>query len=163
MNHTKLPLSLFASLLAINAAAQENLGGSTGLRVTGSIQSDVLIPESDKKIHTEDTDDWGLTNTYVELNATSEQLEAGLRFEYLQHPLPGFEKDFKGWGVPFAYLKGNFGNTEVSLGSFYEQFGSGFILRTYEERSLGIDNSLVGAKVVTRPVKGVQLKALAGM
>ena len=163
MNHIKLQISLFASALAINAAAQENLGGSTGLRVTGSIQSDILIPESDKKIHTEDTDDWGLTNTYVELNATSEQLEAGLRFEYLQHPLPGFEKDFKGWGVPFAYLKGNFGNTEVSLGSFYEQFGSGFILRTYEERSLGIDNSLVGAKVVTRPVKGVQLKALAGM
>ena len=163
MDHTKIKISLFASLLALNAAAQENLGGSNGIKVTGSIQSDILIPETDEKIHTEKTSDWGLTNTYVDLNATSEHIEAGLRFEYLQHPLPGFEKDFKGWGVPFAYLKGHFGNTEVTLGSFYEQFGSGFILRTYEERSLGIDNSLVGGKIVTRPVKGVQLKALAGM
>ena len=162
MNHSKFHITLFASMLAMSAAAQENLGGSNGITVSGSIQSDILIPESDKKIHTEDTDDWGLTNTYVELNAMSENLDAGLRFEYLEHPLPGFEKNFKGWGVPFAYLKGHFGSTEVTLGSFYEQFGSGFILRTYEERSLGIDNSLVGAKLVTRPVKGVQIKALAG-
>ena len=162
MRHYKLIFSLIASTLATNAAAQENLGGSNGLTLSGSIQSDILIPEKDKKIHTEDTNDWGLTNTYVELNAMSEHVDAGLRFEYLQHPLPGFENNFKGWGVPFAYVKGHFGTTEITFGSFYEQFGSGFILRTYEERSLGIDNSLVGARLVTRPVKGVQIKALAG-
>lgn len=162
MRNSKILIPLFASLLATNAAAQENLGGSNGLTVSGSIQSDILIPEKDKKIHTEDTNDWGLTNTYVELNAMSEHVDAGLRFEYLEHPLPGFENNFKGWGVPFAYVKGHFGTTEITFGSFYEQFGSGFILRTYEERSLGIDNSLVGARLVTRPVKGVQIKALAG-
>ena len=145
MNQKRFYISLFASALAINAAAQENLGGSNGLTVSGSIQSDILIPETDKKIHTEDTDDWGLTNTYAEINAMSNYVDAGVRFEYLQHPLPGFEKDFKGWGVPFAYVKGHIKNAELTLGSFYEQFGSGFILRTYEERSLGIDNSLVGA------------------
>lgn len=162
MRNSKIYLSLIATLLATNAAAQENLGSSNGLTVSGSIQSDILIPEKDKKIHTEDTNDWGLTNTYVELNAMSEHVDAGLRFEYLEHPLPGFENQFKGWGVPFAYVKGHFGSTEITFGSFYEQFGSGFILRTYEERSLGIDNSLVGARLVTRPVKGVQIKALAG-
>ena len=162
MRHSRIIFSLIASTLATNAAAQENLGGSNGLTLSGSIQSDILIPQNDKKIHTEDTDDWGLTNTYVELNAMSEHVDAGLRFEYLQHPLPGFENNFKGWGVPFAYVKGHFGTTEITFGSFYEQFGSGFILRTYEERSLGIDNSLVGARLVTRPVKGVQIKALAG-
>lgn len=162
MRNSKIYLSLIATLLATNAAAQENLGSSNGLTVSGSIQSDILIPEKDKKIHTEDTNDWGLTNTYVELNAMSEHVDAGLRFEYLEHPLPGFENQFNGWGVPFAYVKGHFGSTEITFGSFYEQFGSGFILRTYEERSLGIDNSLVGARLVTRPVKGVQIKALAG-
>lgn len=162
MRNSKIYLSLIATLLATNAAAQENLGSSNGLTVSGSIQSDILIPEKDKKIHTEDTNDWGLTNTYVELNAMSEHVDAGLRFEYIEHPLPGFENQFKGWGVPFAYVKGHFGSTEITFGSFYEQFGSGFILRTYEERSLGIDNSLVGARLVTRPVKGVQIKALAG-
>lgn len=162
MNHTKILSTLFASTLAITAAAQENLGGSNGLTINGSIQSDILIPESDKKIHTEDTDDWGLTNTYVEVNAMSKYIDAGARFEYLEHPLPGFEKDFKGWGVPFGYIKGHVKNAELTAGSFYEQFGSGFILRTYEERSLGIDNSLVGGRLIVRPVNGVQVKALTG-
>lgn len=162
MNHTKILSTLFASTMAITAAAQENLGGSNGLTITGSIQSDILIPESDEKIHTEDTNDWGLTNTYVEVNAMSKYVDAGARFEYLEHPLPGFEHDFKGWGVPFGYIKGHVKNAELTLGSFYEQFGSGFILRTYEERSLGIDNSLVGGRLVVRPVNGVQVKALSG-
>lgn len=162
MNHKKLHITLFASLLAMNAAAQENLGGSNGITVSGSIQSDILIPQTDEKIGAEKSDDWGLTNTYVELNAMSEHLDAGLRLEYLEHPLPGFENDFKGWGVPFAYAKAHFAGADITLGSFYEQFGSGFILRTYEERSLGIDNSLVGGRVVLRPFKGVQIKGLAG-
>ena len=49
--------------------------------------------------------------------------------------------------MPYAYLKGRYKEAELTLGSFYEQFGSGFILRAYEERSLGIDNSLQGARL----------------
>jgi len=130
--------------------------------VSGSIQSDILIPQDDDKIGTESTDDWALTNTYVDANVMSKHLDGGLRFEFTEHPLPGFENDFKGWGVPYAYLKAHFDKIEVTAGSFYEQFGSGFILRTYEERGLGIDNSLVGARVTARPVKGLTVKALSG-
>lgn len=162
MNHKRFYISLFATVLAMTTAAQEDLGSSNGLTLNGSIQSDVLIPQNDEKIGTDKVDDWGLTNTYVELNAMSKYVDAGARFEYLEHPLPGFENDFKGWGVPFFYVKGHVKNAELTLGSFYEQFGSGFILRTYEERSLGIDNSLMGARLVVRPVKGVQIKALSG-
>ena len=50
----------------------------------------------------------------------------------------------------------------VTAGNFYEQFGSGMILRAYEDRYLGIDNSLLGLNVQLRPWKGVTLKALAG-
>ena len=74
-----------------------------------------------------------------------------------------FEKDFEGWGVPHFWVKGKLGKVELTAGTFYEQFGSGFILRTYEERSLGIDNSLLGGRVVVRPFKGITLKALTGV
>ena len=131
--------------------------------VTGSIQSDILIPQDDDAIGTEPTDDWALTNTYAEVALQSKYVDAGARFEFLEHPLPGFEKDFKGWGVPYFYVKGRpMKNMEITAGNFYEQFGSGFILRTYEERSLGIDNSLLGGRVVYKPVEGVQLKAITG-
>lgn len=130
--------------------------------VSGSIQSDILIPQDDEKINTEHISEDLLTNTYAEVNVMSKYVDAGMRLEYLEHPLPGFENDIKGWGVPYFFVKGKLKETELTLGHFYEQFGSGFVLRTYEERSLGIDNSLLGARLVSKPLKGVQVKVLTG-
>ena len=118
------------------------------ITLSGSIQSDVLFPQDDDKIGTEHYSEWALTNTYVDLNLGSKYVEAGTRFEFLEHPLPGYEPDFKGWGLPHFYVKGHYKNVELTAGDYYEQFGSGFVLRTYEERSLGIDNALRGARLV---------------
>lgn len=93
----------------------------------------------------------------------SKYVDAGARLEFMEWPLDGFEKDFKGWGVPYVYVKGKFKGFDVTLGDFYDQFGSGFIFRTYEERSLGIDNSLRGARVNVTGIKGVQFKILGGL
>ena len=145
--------------LSASLSAQEE---QRKLTLSGSIQSDVLIPEEDEAIGAKKYNDWALTNTYADLNLNSEYIDAGARFEFLKHPLPGYENDIKGWGVPYVFVKGHYKNIEVTAGNFYEQFGSGFILRTYEERSLGIDNSLLGGRVVYRPFKGVTVKALTG-
>ena len=144
---------------SISLCAQEE---SDKLRLSGSLQSDMLLAQKDSTIGAEATDGRFLTNTYLDLKLGSRYVEAGARLEYLKHPLPGYESDFKGWGVPYAYLKGRYKNAELTLGSFYEQFGSGFILRSYEERSLGIDNSLQGARLNYRPWAGVAVKVLTG-
>lgn len=157
--------SLAAVLAATGAIAQED-AAKDKFTVSGSIQSDVIIPQEDEAIGTDKYSEWALTNTYADIMGRSNHLDAGLRFEFTKHPLPGYatdpEQGFKGYGVPHFYLKTHFDNWDLTLGTFYEQFGSGFILRTYEERSLGIDNSLLGGRLVVRPVKGVQVKALAG-
>ena len=132
------------------------------VQISGSIQSDILVPQADDKIGAEDYSEFALTNTFGEVNLSSKYIDAGLRVEYLDHPLPGFEPDYAGWGVPYIYLKGKYKNLEVTAGNFYEQFGSGFILRTYEERSLGIDNSLLGGRIVYKPFSWATVKALAG-
>lgn len=154
-----------AALMSLAAMAQSD--GQKTVTVTGSIQSDILIPEEDAKIGTDKYSEWGLTNTYADVNVMSkydenEYLDAGLRLEYLDHPLPGFDKKFKGWGVGNAYVRFHMKRVELTAGNFYEQFGSGFILRTYEERSLGVDNSLLGGRVTVTPVDGVTIKALTG-
>ena len=133
-----------------------------GVSVSGSIQSDMLVPRHDTGTGAEKTGSF-LSNTYADLMLQSKYIDAGARFEFLEYPLPGFEPDFDGWGVPNLWMKGKLGKVELTLGSFYEQFGSGFILRTYEERSLGIDNSLFGGRIAVKPVKGVTLKALSGV
>lgn len=163
MNITKYTLLLMGcTLVGATAMAQEE----HKLTVTGSVQSDVLVPQNDDKIGTDKVTDKVLTNTYAEVHAMSQYVDAGMRFEFNKYPLPGFtnglEKDFAGYGIPFLYVKGKYKNAELTLGNFYEQFGSGFILRTYEERTLGIDNSLFGARIAYRPVAGVSIKALTG-
>ena len=149
-----------AGLLAFVANAQES-----GRKVVlhGSVQSDVLIPEEDEKIGTGTYSDWGLTNTYADLNLMSKYVDAGARLEFTEFPLPGFESDFKGWGVPHIYVKGKLKGVDITAGDFYDQFGSGFVFRTYEERSLGIDNSLRGARVNVTGLKGVSFKVLGGL
>ena len=159
---TLLPAALTLAV-ATSAPAQSGDSGFFGKpTLSGSIQSDILFPQSDSKIGTGSYSETALTNTFAELSLTTNHLDAGARLEYLEHPLPGFHKDYAGWGVPFFYLKGHVKHAELTLGTFYEQFGSGFVLRTYEERSLGIDNSLLGGRLVATPVAGATVKVLAG-
>lgn len=156
-------LPFFAILLSASAFAQSN----NGVTLSGSIQSDMMIaPEQDKKIGTEEYDNNSfLTNTYFDLLMQSKKVDAGGRFEFNKLPMPGYHNpynDFKGWGISNLWVKAKLKNADVTVGSFYEQFGSGLILRSYEERSLGIDNSLLGAHVAWTPAKGIRLKVLSG-
>lgn len=157
---------MVALALAGSLFAQEE--GGKKVTLSGSVQSDMMIaPQQDKAIGTSEYDNNAfLSNTYVDLMMQSKWVDAGGRFEFNQFPMPGYQdpyNDFKGWGVPNLWVKGKFKKVDVTLGSFYEQFGSGFILRSYEERSLGIDNSLCGAHVAVNPAKGVRIKALSGL
>ena len=156
MNPKKLILLLLPVMLLVATPVFAQV------TLSGSVQSDILVPQDDDKIGTEHSDDKVLTNTYLDLNLGSKYVDAGARFEFLKYPLPGYEPDFKGWGVPHFYVKGHYKNVELTAGDYYEQFGSGFVLRTYEERSLGIDNALRGGRIVYKPVSGVTLKALTG-
>ncbi|MBQ3631316.1 MAG: hypothetical protein II949_08770 [Prevotella sp.] len=154
----RLLSTLAAVLVAIGMQAQT---GDHKLTLSGSVQSDMLLPQEDDKIGAEKKEDFQ-TNTYVNVRLQHDYFEAGARLEYLEHPLPGFENDFEGWGVPHFYAKGKLRWAELTAGTFYEQFGSGFILRTYEERALGIDNALLGGRLVVKPTQGLTLKALSG-
>ena len=147
------------ALISVGLTAQENV------TLNGSIQSDILLPQEDEAIGTRyDNNSDFLTNTYADLHLRSKWVDAGARLEFMEYPLPGFERDFEGWGVPHLYVKGKFGSGwEVTLGDFYDQFGSGFIFRAYEERSLGIDNSIRGLRLNMSAIDGLNLKVLGGL
>lgn len=152
------------ALLCGSAALAQN---DHSVSLNGSVQSDMMLfPQQDEAIGTSEYDnDTFLTNTYVNLILQSRYVDAGARLEFTQFPMPGYQdayNQFKGWGVPNVWVKGRLNTAEITLGSFYEQFGSGFILRSYEERSLGIDNALNGAHVLWTPMRGLQVKALSG-
>lgn len=154
---------LIASALLSLAAVAANAFDVGDVAFHGSVQVDALFPQEDKAIETGAYDHKLLFNTYADMGLTSRYVDAGLRFEFMKWPMPGFEKDFAGWGVPNIYVKGKWKGIELTAGDFYEQFGSGFILRTYEERSLGIDNSLRGGRLKVNSVNGLRLTVLGGV
>ncbi len=159
-----LLITAACALAPFFAVAQQPGDGTPGDVVTahGSIQADVLFPEYDATIGTEKYSETILGNYYANAGFYSKYLDGGARIEFLEHPLPGFEKDFKGWGLANVYVKAKYRNMELTVGDFYEQFGSGFILRTYEERSLGIDNSLRGGRLKLNNIKGLRITGLFG-
>lgn len=158
------PQSLTATILAMTALCTLPATAENKVAVHGSVQADVLFPQDNATIGTKyDSDSPILFNTYADVNLASKYVDAGLRFEFMKWPLPGFEPDFAGWGVPNIYVKGKLKGVELTAGTFYEQFGSGLILRTYEERTLGIDNSILGGRIKVNAVKGLRFTALGGV
>ncbi len=123
--------------------------------INGEIQSDMHLSIEKNPEHR------FMSNNYLSLKVQNKYLETGLRMEYLQQPLPGFNKA-KGYGMPNYFLKLNYQNNSLTLGDCYGQFGSGMLLRLYEDRYLGIDNALRGAKLVCSPIGGLRLKLLGG-
>lgn len=163
MNKKKLLIAGVGACMAMLDASAVTIGGNNGVALHGSVQADVLFPEEDKAIGTDSYSDKMLFNTYADLNLISRYVDAGVRFEYMEHPMPGYEPDFKGWGFPHFYAKGRFKGIELTAGDFYEQFGSGFILRTYEERSLGIDNAIRGGRLRVTSIPWLRFTALGGV
>lgn len=88
---------------------------------------------------------------------------AGIRFEaYQVTPMSGFDMRVKGMGLANYYATYDNGTIGVTVGDIYDQFGNGLIFRTYEEWTLGFDNSLRGIRAVFRPCNGVTIKGIYG-
>ena len=148
------------SVFSFAVMAQEDDG--KGVAFHGSFQTEMLVPQKDSLITTEYAGPF-LSNSYLDLGLTSKYVTAGARLELMHKPMPGFEDKFAGGGLPYIFVTGNYKWFEMTVGNIYDQFGSGFIFRSYEDRPLGVDNSLRGARIVLSPYKGIRLKALGGM
>lgn len=57
---------------------------------------------------------------------------------------------FSGHGIGFWQLKKQIENLEITIGSFYDQFGSGLAFRAYEDRLIGIDYAIEGVHALYR-------------
>lgn len=159
----KFFLPVLAGLLLLQNVPAQDLSEKSSVNAT--FQTDAAYYTNDKALGIDKTSLAGKRvgiNGYTQVNYTLQNFTAGLRYEAFMPPMLGFPTDLKGNGIANWYARYQVDKFSVSAGSIYEQFGSGMILRTYEEWSLGYDNALNGLSAYFKPIEGVSLRAVAG-
>ncbi|MFT4847674.1 MAG: hypothetical protein ACI83B_000195 [Sediminicola sp.] len=103
-------------------------------------------------------------NNYLLLNYSLGKFTAGVQYEsYLPSALLGYAPIYDGQNnIGTYYLNFKNETLDITGGYFYEQFGSGLILRSWEERQLGLNNALKGVRVNFKPTDYLDLTGLFG-
>jgi len=154
---------LAVALVWVSGAAAQNILDNTG--ISGSMQVDGVYYRPDDKLGITDSTLDGKVlrmNGFTEVNYSWRNFTAGMRFEAYLPPLLGYDPQYEGAGVPYWFVNYKTEFIEVTAGNFYEQFGNGMTLRTYQEWTLGYDNSIRGIRVKVTPYKGIALKGVWG-
>ncbi len=154
---------LCLALLAGTAArAQDN---SLNPTVHGNFQLDAQTYHTDDALGITDSLLQGKElrmNGYGDIRFSMWRFNAGIRYEAYLPPLAGYEPQYQGQGIPYWFVDYGDEKLQLTAGHFYEQFGMGMILRSYQQWDLGYDNSLNGFRVKYSPVAGLNFKALIG-
>ena len=93
------------------------------------------------------------SNNWLKGDITAGRFSAGLQFEYYPVPLQGYPSELQGIGLPGKYVSWTDRQWSITAGDFYEQFGSGIVFRSWEDRELGINNSIGGARLTFNVLK----------
>lgn len=150
-------------LLVSLAYAQEKktdygqLHGNFQTNVQYYLRDTVIDPQGDAY-----PDERLLAAGFLNLNYTRGDFMAGLRYENYQNNLIGLPEGFQGQGIPYRFIRYRRDGLDVTVGNYYEQFGSGLVFRAYEERGLGLDNAMDGIRLIYEARPGINIKALIG-
>ena len=130
--------------------------------VSGNIQTIGQYYQEDTLINAALPDQLLGFNGFANVNVQRGNFKAGVRYETYLNTLEGYPTSFNGTGFGYRYLSWSDEDLELTIGNFYDQLGSGMILRAYEERQLGIDNALDGIRLKYNPYKGIFIKGMIG-
>lgn len=144
------------------AGAQIRVGEG---QVSASLESNSVYYVEDKVLGESPEDKFG-TNDYLKVDYTLGRFSAGIQLEGYMPALYGYElgqqENVKKFFLAGKYVQWTDRNFEVRAGDIYDQFGSGLVFRSYEDRQLGLNNSLEGVRGIYRFSDYVTLKGMFG-
>ena len=134
-------------------------------RLNVSFESNSQWYLNDDKTGDFDEDEKLRANSYLRIDyQISEHFSSGFQLEsYMPEPLLNYSRLFdKEIGFGTFYLNYKTKKLDITLGHYYVQFGSGLMLRSWEDRALGANNALRGGKIIYDPTNYLRLTALYG-
>ncbi|WP_299361272.1 DUF6029 family protein [Winogradskyella sp.] len=111
-----------------------------------------------------DGDEHVRVNSYLKLDYDFlKNFTATVQVEsYEPLPLLNYSPNFDGTDLGIYSLNYKNSKLEVNAGHYYEQFGSGLVLRNWEDRQLGLNNALLGGRAIYMPTDYLSLTGLYG-
>ncbi len=133
--------------------------------LSGNFQSILQAYDKDDKIgaNTEVYNKFkSSVDAWLQLNYALKGYNFSLRYDMFNNsPLLNPQTVYNKQGIGFWQASKDIDNLNITVGYFYDQFGTGTIFRAFEDRLIGVDFAIQGLRVKYN-YKNLALKAFAG-
>ena len=131
-------LALVALSSTLTYAQQDNKKGY----LTGSFETNTIYYKDDSKTKAESPEDHFGSNNYLKLDYYQGKFAVGVQLEAYEPVLVGYPTELEKAKLTNYYVSWADKDFSVTAGTFYEQFGSGLLFRSWEDRMLGLNNAV---------------------
>lgn len=152
---------MLALLVLLPGAAGAQADGKNGY-LTGSFETNTIYYKNDSKADSKSPEDHFGSNNYLKLDYYRGKFAAGVQLEAYEPVLAGYPAELEKAKLTNYYVSWADKDFSVTAGTFYEQFGSGLLFRSWEDRMLGLNNALMGARFAYNYKNIVGVKAVWG-
>lgn len=165
MKRTFLAVLAFAVSVSLSAQEKKDWG-----YVTGSLESNnnVYVEDAENNFYPSmqpqlKDDNIFASNDYLKVDYYKGRLSAGLQMEGYFPTLVGFPVSENNLTLSNLYVTWEDRAYSVTAGTFYDQLGSGLLFRSWEDRMLGLNNAMLGARATYNWENKVAVKAFWGI
>ena len=165
MKRTFLAVLVFAVSVSLSAQEKKDWG-----YVTGSLESNnnVYVEDAENNFYPSmqpqlKDDNIFASNDYLKVDYYKGRLSAGLQMEGYFPTLVGFPVSENNLSLSNLYVTWKDRAYSVTAGTFYDQLGSGLLFRSWEDRMLGLNNAMLGARATYNWENKVAVKAFWGI
>lgn len=154
----KKTILMFCSIVLASATLSAQEKGY----LTGSFESVDNYYVDDPVNNSVIKDDRFGSNNYLKLDYYKGSFSAGMQIEAYQPAITGYPDNLTKAALSNFYVDWKDEDFQITAGTFYDQFGSGLLFRSWEDRLLGLNNALLGARFAYNYEDKVSFKALWG-
>ena len=149
-------------ILGLVAASSAAMAQDNGY-LTGSFESNNHLYVNDPANEFQSADDRFGSNNYLKFDYYKGAFSAGMQMEGYLPAQIGYPTELQKYALSNFYLNWRDDNFQVTAGTFYDQFGSGLLFRSWEDRLLGLNNAIMGARFAYNWEDKIAFKAIWGM
>ena len=102
-------------------------------------------------------------NNYLKVDYYTDRLSAGIQLEGYFPSTVGYPFPMSKLSISNLYASWRDDSYSVTAGTFYDQLGSGLLFRSWEDRTLGLNNAILGARATYSFGNKVDVKAFWGI